>query len=160
MCHVSHVACHMSHVTCHMSHVKCHMYKKKKYGGAWRSRVCYQRGLPRLVFNAMAPNRLELIRWLFIGISPCLRISQVQQDFKFVVLVKKLRQCQVGMQWGEFCYVMKLLVLSIWPTMRLTMTYGVCVTVSGGCAITNNGWTVKSCGVSKGRVLHQCGYPV
>ena len=60
----------MSHVTCHVSPVTCHFFitffydkkrKKKKVvyptkiigqsGGASRWRVCYQRGLPRLVFS-------------------------------------------------------------------------------------------------------------
>ena len=51
-CLVSHVACHMSCVTCPMSHVKKEKKEKRKKGqsgGAYRSRVCYQRGLPRLV---------------------------------------------------------------------------------------------------------------
>ena len=64
-CHVSRVTCHMSCVTCHMSHVTCHVSKKKfflffffyrkkmeKSGEASRLRVCYQRGLPRLVLIA------------------------------------------------------------------------------------------------------------
>ena len=62
MCQVSPVTCHLSPVTCHLSHVKktlFHIKKKKKYsvtkvgqsGGASRWRVCYQRGLPRLVFD-------------------------------------------------------------------------------------------------------------
>ena len=56
MCHMSRVMCHMSRVTCHMSHVTCPKEKKKREkkfgqsGGASRWRVCYQRGLPRLVF--------------------------------------------------------------------------------------------------------------
>ena len=68
MCHVSCVTCHVSHVTCHLSSVTCHMSnknlqifnffvsfffclkKKLLSGGARRWRVCYQRGLPRLVF--------------------------------------------------------------------------------------------------------------
>ena len=66
MCHVSCVMCHMSHVTCHMSRVSCQnifftLFNKKIYvlfvffnkfgqsGGASRWRICYQRGLPRLV---------------------------------------------------------------------------------------------------------------
>ena len=46
---------HMSCVTCHVSRVTCHLpfyfsFKKmEKGGGASRWRVCYQRGLPRLV---------------------------------------------------------------------------------------------------------------
>ena len=68
MCHVSHVTCHVSRVTCHLSHVTFFLnifYLKKKMkkirrknvlnkigqsGGASCRRVCYQRGLPRLVF--------------------------------------------------------------------------------------------------------------
>ena len=65
-CHVSHVTCHLSTVTCHMSHVKkkllhvliylyiyIYFFNVKKIGqsgGASRWRVCYQRGLPRLVY--------------------------------------------------------------------------------------------------------------
>ena len=61
MCHVSCVMCHVSHVTCHVSPVTCHIfnpttkfYTTKKVGqsgGASRWRVCYQRGLPRLVYE-------------------------------------------------------------------------------------------------------------
>ena len=49
--------CHMSHVTCHVSHVTCHMYFFYflfffgQSGEASQGRVCYQRGLPRLVLN-------------------------------------------------------------------------------------------------------------
>ena len=51
---MSRVTCHMSHVMCHMSYVTCLKKKEKKRkkgqsGGASRSRVCYQGGLPRLV---------------------------------------------------------------------------------------------------------------
>ena len=67
-CHVSCVMCHVSRVKCHLSPVTCHMskqfffltfkllllifftYKKNgQSGGASQWRVCYQRGLPRLV---------------------------------------------------------------------------------------------------------------
>ena len=52
------VMCHVSRVTCHMSPVTCHLFERKKYifqkqiqqsGGASRWKVCYWRGLPRLV---------------------------------------------------------------------------------------------------------------
>ena len=52
MRHVSRVTYHMSYVMCHMSHVVCHMSQQQQNGqsgGASRSRVCYQQGLPRLV---------------------------------------------------------------------------------------------------------------
>ena len=61
MCHMSHVTCHVSPVTCHLSHdfnfcfylfmfLKYPSEKMEKSDGASRWRVCYQRGLPRLVF--------------------------------------------------------------------------------------------------------------
>ena len=57
-CHVSHVTCHVSRVTCHVSHVTCHMshvflsfififyFFFGQSGGAYRWRVCHQRGYP------------------------------------------------------------------------------------------------------------------
>ena len=48
-CHVSRVTCHMSRVTCHVSHVIFFIFFLQS-GEAYRWRVCYQRGLPRLVF--------------------------------------------------------------------------------------------------------------
>ena len=56
-CHVSGDTCHVSHVTCHMSpsHVMCHIFIYLfifgQSGEASQGRVCYQRGLPRLVFK-------------------------------------------------------------------------------------------------------------
>ena len=50
-CHVSHVTYHMSHVACHVSHVKCNFFSFFfQSGEACLWRVCYQWGLPRLVF--------------------------------------------------------------------------------------------------------------
>ena len=40
---------HVSGVTCHMSRVTCQMSRVRKSGEASHGRVCYQRGLPRLV---------------------------------------------------------------------------------------------------------------
>ena len=48
MCHLSHVTCHVSCVKCHVSHVE--KENEGQRGGASRWRVCYQRGLLRLVF--------------------------------------------------------------------------------------------------------------
>jgi hypothetical protein len=42
------VTCHMSNIMCHMSRVTCHFFNS---GEAYWWRVCYQRGLPRLVFR-------------------------------------------------------------------------------------------------------------
>ena len=49
-CHVSHVTCHVSPVTCHMSFVFCLFLQ---IGGTSRWRVCYQRGLPCLIFHCI-----------------------------------------------------------------------------------------------------------
>ena len=66
-CHMSLVRCHLSHVTCQLSHVNIffffyifcvkkkskivHLKKVGKIGEASRWRVCYLRGLPRLVLS-------------------------------------------------------------------------------------------------------------
>ena len=52
MCHVSYVRCHVSHVTCHIHKSDKKIYIYILFGqSGWASlwRVCYQRGLPRLV---------------------------------------------------------------------------------------------------------------
>ena len=64
MCHMSHVMCHMSCVTCNGPHVTCHtshithnfiyfIYFLQS-GEVSRCRVCYQRGLPRLVYKSQS----------------------------------------------------------------------------------------------------------
>ena len=57
-CHMSGVTCHVSHVTCHMSRVMCQIFLFFFFffffgqsGEASQGRVCYQRGLPRLVYS-------------------------------------------------------------------------------------------------------------
>ena len=56
------VTCHVSRVTCHVSHVTDHFiyfFFFGQSGEAYRLRVCYQRGLPRLVIlNKL--NQLEI----------------------------------------------------------------------------------------------------
>ena len=54
MCHMSTVVCHMSTVTCHVSHTKKYqiiqiLFILRQSVTASRQRICYQRGLPRLV---------------------------------------------------------------------------------------------------------------
>ena len=73
MCHVSRVTCHLSPVTCHMSHVfflffiyiffSSSFFTLKQIGqsgGASCRRVCYQRGLPRLVIYTYEHYRVPL----------------------------------------------------------------------------------------------------
>ena len=52
-CHISRVTCHVSRVTCHVSHVTFLFYFLffGQSGEAYRWRVCYQRGLPSLVYH-------------------------------------------------------------------------------------------------------------
>ena len=52
--------CHMWRVMCQVSGVKCQVYFFLSFqgGGASRGRVCYQGGLPRLVFkDCVIPNK-------------------------------------------------------------------------------------------------------
>ena len=67
ICHMAHVTCHVSYIICHVSHVMCrvslvmchvscvtcnyyyYIFFFLQIGGASQWRVCYQRGLPRLV---------------------------------------------------------------------------------------------------------------
>ena len=83
-CNMSCVTCHLSHFTCHLSHVTCHVSPvtfyflffivlQKKWCGASRWKVCYQRGLPRLVFfylfDCSVPYcaYLEACNWVVAG---------------------------------------------------------------------------------------------
>ena len=68
-CQVSGVRCQVSHVRCHMSHVTCqvlHVFFSSSFWGQsgrvslWR--VCYQRGLPRLVSSVGAPLLSDCLR--------------------------------------------------------------------------------------------------
>ena len=57
MCNMSGVTCHMSGVRCHMTGVTCQVSGVTTFfflqsGRASWWRVCYQRGLPRLVASA------------------------------------------------------------------------------------------------------------
>ena len=69
--------CHLSRVTCHMSLLFSFFFGQS--GGAYRWRVCYQRGLPRLVFGQRGeasssrvcyqqglPRVVFLIPWKFL----------------------------------------------------------------------------------------------
>ena len=64
---MSRVTCHVSHVTCHMSHVTIFVLFFGQSGEADRGRVCYQRGLPRLVFLSAAKEKLFFyVIWFFV----------------------------------------------------------------------------------------------
>ena len=59
-CYMSHVMCHMSRVMCHLSRVNCHRSHFFLFFiqscEAYRWRVGYQRGLPRLVLQNKLMN--------------------------------------------------------------------------------------------------------
>ena len=73
-CHVSCVMCHVSCVRCQVSHVMCHAWHFfffffRQSGGASRWRVCYQRGLPRLVLQytlVAIPNCTPLLHKIMV----------------------------------------------------------------------------------------------
>ena len=54
--------CHLSRVTCHMSFF-LFIQKKLQSDGASRWSVCYQRGLPRLVWPYLAIREGEDQQW-------------------------------------------------------------------------------------------------
>ena len=66
------VTCHLSYVRCQVSGVRCHFFHFffLQNVGACQGRVCYQRGLPRLVSITAAPRqdtwtdtRLPSLEW-------------------------------------------------------------------------------------------------
>ena len=88
MCHVSHVMCHMSRVTCHNVHVIFFFFLlfSGQSGEAYRWRVCYQRGLPRLVLiysihshNMGSQNPSKRFYWYA---SVCDSMSVIPEYFK------------------------------------------------------------------------------
>ena len=79
-CHVSHVTCHVSRVTCHVSHVTCHIFFLffGQSGEAYRWRVCYQWGLPRLVSNTKTKSKSNLLRRRQLSVPPGLAVQYGQ----------------------------------------------------------------------------------
>ena len=93
MCHVSRVMCHMSRVICHILNVTCHMSHVNFFflqsGEAYCWRVCFQRGLPRLVQEQSAKKkRFYIQKWYTtqfqtcVPIFPCSLVSQSQGGAK------------------------------------------------------------------------------
>ena len=78
-CHMSYVMCHVSHIMCHISRVKYHVsnvtFFSLFFGQSvevywWR--VCYQRGLPRLVSKFFESQNLTS---QLIFVKSCLDVS-------------------------------------------------------------------------------------
>ena len=77
---MSHFRCHVSRVTCHLSRVKCCVSNVTFFfwqsGEAYRWRVCYQRGLPRLaVTQDLSEFKAGKSLVLIVTNSNCLHIS-------------------------------------------------------------------------------------
>ena len=67
-CHVSYVRCHVSGVTCQVSCVTFFYFFVWQSGEASRWRVCYQRGLPRLVYITFGIQNVYFITGKAISI--------------------------------------------------------------------------------------------
>ena len=65
---MSRVTCYVSHVACHMSHV---IFFFGQSGEAYQWRVCYQRGLPRLIYTLIAYSLLHFTDFALTP-TPCM----------------------------------------------------------------------------------------
>ena len=85
ICHMSGVTCHVSHVMCEVSLFSLFFWGGGQSGGASLGRVCYQRGLPCLVYVVYisqfpclpvpdVPTRGSLV----LPPSPCLHLNECQ----------------------------------------------------------------------------------
>ena len=81
-------------VTCHMSHGTCHLFFSLSFfrhsGEASQCRVCYQRGLPRLVWI--------LLHFWFATLAPCLELSH---DWNSIYQSFSLQVCPSLLPRGE-----------------------------------------------------------
>ena len=84
MCHISRVPCHMSRVRCPVSGVQVTFFGGS--GGTSRWRVCYQQGLPRLVFNRLSVGRSVLQ-------SPLVNNSLIHSFIEFFFCSAASRHC-------------------------------------------------------------------
>ena len=69
-CHISLITCHVSHLSCHMSHIFSSFFLLEIGGVSWW-RVCYQWGLPRLIFRLfLIKNMHGIISSVFLATPP------------------------------------------------------------------------------------------
>ena len=102
--------CHLSHVTCHMS-----FFPPKNIGlfdGASRWRVCYQRGLPRLISGKIQKNIGLIVylddankdRYIDIDISSILpNILKYRPSIWVVRYISHPYMCQHENKLRSFC---------------------------------------------------------
>ena len=95
-CHMSCVTCYMSHVTCHMSCVEyIYIYFFGHSGEASQRRVCYQQGLPRLVFKLKHLLEIRKIPFkktkYFFGYKSHGRLVATIQNISFFLLKMHLQ---------------------------------------------------------------------
>ena len=94
-CHMSwRVTCHMSLVTCHVSHVTCRIFFFLLFFyKAYRWRVCYQWGLPRLV-HSFIHSFSEWVSQPFPPTALCrrhaqtVRISTSSYKIDYIIMIK------------------------------------------------------------------------
>ena len=68
-CHVSRVMCHMSRITCHVSHVTIFFIFFLQSVEVYWWRFCYQRGLPRLVYEYQPLSLQQPSQYLLVNMS-------------------------------------------------------------------------------------------
>ena len=98
---MSRVTCHVSRVTCHMLLVTCNFFCFFLFGQsgeAYRWRVCYQRGLPRLVFSFHRDFTTAEI-WV------CVQTSHCQPGFKDAQVWRHWYSSKLTYTYVLFCRV-------------------------------------------------------
>ena len=141
MCHVSCVTCHVSGVRCHVSYVKCPFlfllflfFYGQSVGASWW-RVCYQRGLPRLVHRHFHQYHITEETRLsgFVLIYPAIQIGTLGCDHRLAASPSIPRSSTPGMMTASSTALVgptdsiqkldQLLELEAW-NIRATLTTG------------------------------------
>ena len=92
-CQVSHVRCHMSGVTCHMSTFFFFSFRKSGEASLWR--VCYQRGLPHLVY-------INILQWPKNYCFAVMYITSLQKKWREGISHKISHKCPVNLGTKAF----------------------------------------------------------
>ena len=100
--HVSHVTCQASHVTSQVSRVRCLVSQVFFIVGAIRWRICYQPGLPRLVFKILcvAGAVLQTASYFIHLLSNCVT-KESQKETKKTAHIRTLSN-PIQIVWDPF----------------------------------------------------------
>ena len=120
MCHMSRVKCHMSHLTCH-NFLFLFLFFFGQSGEAYRWRVCYQRGVPCLVFCIGASICIGwetlFLRYAGFFLIPYLRWKLVISYIYFligkIIVLVFLHTLKIIHSWD------KVLINSLYPNLIL-----------------------------------------